>query len=116
MADYVTPAQLAAALKLRDSTDPRLQTCCTAASDLIDQRLGRAPGPYSHGEGRLEPVPAIVEACALPLAISFYKQPDATFGIVGIGETGPVRIARDLFRQYQAELTPYMNLAAAGVG
>lgn len=107
MADYVTPGALAAQLGLRDASAPRLVTVCAAASDQIDGTLGRTD--------RLDPVPAAIADIALSLAVDWWKQPDATFGVVGLNETGPVRIGRDLIARYYPQLVPYIEPAGWGV-
>jgi hypothetical protein len=104
--DYVTPNQVAAQLGYRDLANPRLVEVCTAASDAIDLCLDRVDD-----QGRLirfDPVPAMIHEIALALAVDWWKQPDATFGIVGLNETGAVRISRDLIGRYRHDLTPFM--------
>ena len=98
---YVTPEQLAKQLAFRDVTDPRLATTCQAATDAINDWIGV--------ESDLTPVPATIELVALSLAVDLWKQPDATFGIMGMSETGPVRVARDLVMRYDASLIPYYS-------
>lgn len=108
MADYVTPAELATALGKRDSTDPRLARVCAAASDAIDIELGRTT--------RFTAPPPIVAESALSLAVDVWKQPDATFGVLGLNETGPVRVGRDLVARYLPVLIGYHEPAGWGVG
>lgn len=98
---YVTPEELAKQLAYRDTTDARLQTVCDAASDAIDHWCGRT-APF-------DPVPAMVNQVALSLAVDVWKQPDATFGVMGMSETGPVRVARDLVLRYDAMLIPHYD-------
>lgn len=107
MADYVTPAELAAQLGIRDPSAPRLATVCTAASDLIDATLGVVV--------RFDPPPAIVREVALGLAVDVWKQPDATFAVLGLNETGAVRVPRDLMARYLPSLVPYMQPAGWGI-
>lgn len=84
------------------SIDPRLTDCVESASFLIDDWCGnQLPFP--------DPVPATIRRVALSLAVDVWKQPDATFGIAGMGETGPVRIARDLVARYDSLLIPYYD-------
>ena len=100
---YVTPTELAKQLGKPTLVDTNLDICCQSASDLIDDWCGRT-APFS-------PIPATISRVALSLAVDMWKQPDATFGIVGIGETGPVRIARDLVARYDSLLIPYYDTA-----
>ena len=105
---YVTPAELAKQLAYRDTGDVRLSTCCAGATDAIDRWCGR--------ESQMDPTPPVVASVALSLAVDMWKQPDATFGIMGMGETGPVRVARDLVMRYDALLIPYYGINGWGVG
>ena len=98
---YVTPDQLAKQLAFRDTADPRLLVTCNAASHAIDDWCG-VTTPF-------EPVPDTIQLVALSLAVDLWKQPDATFGIMGLSETGPVRVARDLVMRYDASLIPYYD-------
>lgn len=98
---YVTPTELAKQLAYRTVDDPRLERVCTSASDAIDNWCGRTE-PFA-------PVPATITEVALSLAVDMWKQPDATFGIMGLSETGPVRVARDLLARYDASLVPYYD-------
>lgn len=104
----MTPAELATALGKRDSTDPRLARVCAAASDGIDAELGLG--------ARLDPVPATVAEVALSYAVDIWKQPDASFAVLGLNETGPVRVPRDLLARHLAELVPYHAPTGWGVG
>jgi len=99
---YVTPEALAKQLAYRDLTNTRLQLVCDAASQAIDSWIGR-PSSFP------DPVPAIIQEVALSLSVDIWKQPDATFGIMGMGETGPVRVARDLVARYDAFLVSYYD-------
>lgn len=98
---YITTDQLAKQMSYRDTTNPRLTTVCQAATDAINDWCGI--------ETELTPVPPMIESVALSLAIDLWKQPDATFGIMGLGETGPVRTARDLLARYDAQLIAYYD-------
>lgn len=99
---YVLPTELAKQLGKPALVDTELDACCQEASDLIDDWIGRTE-PFP------EPVPAGIHRVALSLSVDLWKQPDATFGIAGIGETGPVRIARDLVARYDSLLIPYYD-------
>jgi hypothetical protein len=99
---YVTPTELAKQLAYRDITDARLQRVCDAAAHAIDDWCGRT-------EPWLAPVPAGIQEIALSLAVDMWKQPDATFGIMGLSETGPVRVARDLVARYDASLIKFYD-------
>lgn len=100
---YVTPDELATQLgRPRDAANPRMQLTCDAASFAIDDWVGRTE-PFP------EPVPPMIQSVALSLAVDIWKQPDATFGIMGMGETGPVRVARDLVMRYDASLIPFYD-------
>lgn len=98
---YVQPAQLAKQLGKPSLVDPALDLCCQSATDLINDWIGVA--------AEFDPVPSTIERVALSLAVDLWKQPDATFGIAGIGETGPVRIARDLVARYDSLLIPFYD-------
>lgn len=98
---YVTPTELAKQLAYRDVTDARLQRVCDAATSAINHWCAIAAD--------LDPVPAMVQEVALSLAVDVWKQPDATFGIMGMSETGPVRVARDLVMRYDASLIPFYD-------
>lgn len=105
MAAYVNPVDVAKqigkpALAV-DPVDPKLQTCCDASEFLINDWIGVTVS--------LDPVPSVIQMVALSLAIDLYKQPDATFGILGSGESGPVRIARDLVNRYDSLLIPFYD-------
>lgn len=99
---YVTPQQLADQIgRGRDVANPRFQQVCNRASFAIDDWCGRT-APF-------DPVPASIADIALSLAVDMWKQPDATFGIMGLGETGQVRTARDLVARYDAELVAFYD-------
>ena len=83
------------------SIDPRLTDCCEGSTNLINDWCGIV--------GDLDPIPATIKRVALSLAIDLWKQPDATFGIMGMGETGTVRVARDLVARYDSLLIPYYD-------
>ena len=97
---YVQPTELAKQLGKPSLVDANLDICCQSATDLINDWIGRETD-------FVEPIPATISRVALSLAVDLWKQPDATFGIVGMGETGPVRIARDLVQRYDSLLIPY---------
>lgn len=101
LAAYVTPDELAKQLAYRDVTNPRLQRVCDSATEAINWWIGVTVN--------LEPVPPTVNEVALSLAVDLWKQPDATFGIMGLSETGPVRVARDLVMRYDASLIPFYD-------
>jgi hypothetical protein len=84
-----------------DPVDPKLQRCCDSAEFYINDWIGVTVS--------IDPVPAPIELVALSLAVDLWKQPDATFGIVGNGETGVVRIARDLLNRYDSLLLPFYD-------
>lgn len=101
---YVTPTELANQIgRARDVDNPRMQRVCDAASFNIDDYIGRTT-PWAD-----DAVPATIAEVALSLAVDIWKQPDATFGIMGLSETGPVRVARDLMARYEADLIPFMD-------
>jgi len=105
-ATYVTPEELRKALKLRDTSDPRLDRVCTAVSDAIDWFT--AHWDYANDAPvRMDPVPAGVAEIALSWGVDAWKSPDAGFGIVGMGETGPVRIPREEYKRFIEQLAPY---------
>jgi hypothetical protein len=89
--------------------DARLQRCCDSAEFLINDWIGV---PAS-----IDPVPPTIGIVALSLSVDLWKQADATFGILGAGESGPVRIARDLLNRYDSLLIPfYDSLNGWGIG
>ena len=99
---YVQPADVAKQLgKASYVDDPKMQRVCDAAEFYINDWIGVAAS--------IDPVPAPIELVALTLAVDLWKQPDATFGIVGAGETGVVRIARDLLNRYDSLLIPFYD-------
>lgn len=103
---YVSPEELRKALKLRDTSDPRLERVCQSVSDAFDWFTGRwdmtANVPL-----RMDPVPPGVAEIALSWAVDLWKQPDAGFGIVGMAETGPVRIPRAIYARFVEQAAPY---------
>lgn len=104
---YVQPSELAKQLAYRDTNDPNLAIVCESATEAIDDWQGNTE--------QYDPVPATIRRVALSLAVDIWKQPDATFGIMGLSETGPVRTARDLVMRYEASLIPFRN-GTNGVG
>ena len=98
---YVTTTELAKQLAYRQTDDPRLVRVCQASTDAINGWIGRVD--------EFDPVPALIAEVALSLAVDLWKQPDATFGIMGLSETGPVRVARDLVMRYDASLIPFYD-------
>lgn len=100
---YVTPEELAKQIgrEREAQTNPRFQRVCNRATFAINDRLGR--------KADFEPVPDSIADIALSLAVDIWKQPDATFGIMGLSETGPVRTARDLVARYEAELVAFFD-------
>lgn len=102
---YVAPIDVAKQLGkpalANDPVDPKLQACCDSAEYLINDWCGLAAS--------ITPTPPTLYLVALSLAVDLWKQPDATFGIIGAGETGPVRIARDLLNRYDSLLIPYYD-------
>lgn len=123
MADYVTPAQLARQLGLRDAAviEPdspvslRLAQVCTAASDAIDDWLHRDYLIAGVAPGRFDPVPARISSIALAAGVDYWKMADAGFGILGTYDTGAVRIPRDIMRRYSADLVQYQSMLTEGV-
>ena len=104
MPTYVSETTLAKQIgkpNLTAATEPKLTMCCQAAEDYINDWCGLIAS--------LDPVPAGVSLVALSLAVDLWKQPDATFGVIGNGETGMVRIARDLLNRYDSLLIPYYD-------
>lgn len=98
---YVDPTELATQIgRARDVDNPRMQRVCDAASAAIDDWNGRTV-PLT------APYPAMIVEVALSLAVDIWKQPDATFGIMGLSETGPVRVARDLVARYDSLLIAF---------
>lgn len=102
---YTTPVLLAGQIGYRDLANPRLQQVCDAATEQINFWIGAT--------AELAPVPATLSEVALSLAVDIWKQPDATFGIMGLSETGPVRVARDLVARYDSLLIPFYQAETA---
>jgi hypothetical protein len=98
---YVSPAELAKQMAYRNVDDPRLNQVAQAATELIDDWVGNTT--------QFDPIPETIHSIALSLAIDIWKQPDATFGIMGMGETGTVRAPRDLLQRYDAQLIPFYD-------
>jgi hypothetical protein len=98
---YVTEAELAKQLAYRNVDDPRLTQVCADATDEINHACGGIVSDY------FNPLPATVANVALSLGVDLWKNPDATFGIMGLGETGPVRTPRELIGRYITSLIPY---------
>ena len=100
---YVQPVDLLKQLGKPQlpADDPKTVACCVAAEDLINDWIGV--------DASLDPVPATVGLVALSLAVDLWKQPDATFGIIGSNEYGAVRVARDLLNRYDSLLIPYYD-------
>lgn len=102
---YVDPATVAKKIGKPslglDPIDPFLQSACDSAEFYINDWCGLSVS--------IVPTPAPIGLIALSLAIDLYKQPDATFGILGSGESGPVRIARDLLNRYDSLLIPFYD-------
>jgi len=100
---YVTPAEVAKQIGkpnlANDPIDPKLQSACNAAEFYINDWIGVSAS--------IDPTPAGINIVAVSLAVDLYKQADATFGVIGAGETGMVRIARDLLNRYDSLLIPY---------
>jgi hypothetical protein len=105
---YVTPAELANQLgRARDVDNPRMQRVCDAAEYAINDSIGRTTS--------FDDPPALISEVALSLAVDIWKQPDATFGVMGLSETGPVRVARDLVARYETFLIPFYADTGWGV-
>lgn len=98
---YVSATDLARQIGKPQSTDARLQLSCDSATQLINDWVGVIED--------FDPVPPTIAVVALSLAVDLWKQPDATFGIVGAGENGMVRIARDLLNRYDSLLIPFYS-------
>ena len=103
---YVSIDALAKQLGVRNVDDPRLPLIADAASIALDDWCA------NHWE---PPVPPMIESVTLSLAVDLWKQPDATFGIMGLAETGPVRVARDLVARYDSLLIPFYSANAWGI-
>jgi len=102
---YVTPIEVAKQIGkpalANDPIDPKLQGVCDSAEFLINDWIGVSAS--------LDPVPPTINIVAVSLAVDLYKQADATFGVIGSGETGMVRIARDLLNRYDSLLIPFYD-------
>lgn len=103
---YVTPEELRKAVNQKNSEDPRLARVCIAVSDAIDWFTGH--WDYDNGVPvRMDPQPATVQEVALAWAVDTWKQPDAAFAILGMSETGAVRIPREPYKRFIGQLAPY---------
>lgn len=102
---YIDPTEVAKQLGkpalAGPPVDPRLQRACDSAEFLINDWIGVTAS--------IVPTPATIALVALSLSVDLWKQPDATFGILGAGESGPVRIARDLVNRYDSLLIPFYD-------
>ena len=103
---YISVEDLAKQLGVRDLANPRLTLIADAASIALDDWCA------NHWDA---PVPPMIESVTLSLAVDLWKQPDATFGIMGLAETGPVRVARDLVARYDSLLIPFYSVNAWGI-
>jgi hypothetical protein len=104
MPTYVTEIILARQIgkpNLTPDQEPKLTLCCEASEFYINDWIGVSVS--------LNPVPAGISLVALSLAVDLWKQPDATFGVIGSGETGMIRIARDLLNRYDSLLIPFYD-------
>lgn len=102
---YVTPIEVAKQIGkpnlAADPIDPKLQSVCDSAEFLINDWIGVTVS--------ISPVPPTINLVAVSLAVDLWKQADATFGVIGAGETGMVRIARDLLNRYDSLLIPFYD-------
>jgi hypothetical protein len=102
---YVTPMEVAKQIGkpnlANDPIDAKLQSSCDSAEFYINDWIGVSTS--------IVPTPAGISIVAVSLAIDLYKQADATFGVIGAGETGMIRIARDLLNRYDSLLIPYYD-------
>jgi hypothetical protein len=99
---YIDPAEVAKQIgRPQLATDPRMIRCVDAAEFLINDWIGVSAS--------IDPTPPTIALVALSLSVDLWKQPDATFGILGAGESGPVRIARDLVNRYDSFLIPFYD-------
>lgn len=99
---YATPDDLAMALRIKatDANRDALQACLDAATEEIDADLDRI-------EPLPDPPPAMVARTCVNRAVEWWKAADAAYGVVGLDETGPLRIPKDGFARHAATLTPY---------
>lgn len=111
---YVPPGEVAKQLgKPSLADDPRVIRVTEAASLLVNDWCGYDKETPAWPD----PVPGTIAEVTLSLAVDLWKQPDATFGMLGSAETGMVRVARDLQNRYDSLLIPYYNGSQAwGVG
>lgn len=108
MAGYTTPAELAKQLGMRDATDARLGDVCDDVADRIDRYNGRT--------ARLpDPAPATIRRISLSACVAVFKDPDAAFGVIGLNETGAVRVIRDPLDPHRDALEAYNAPAAWGI-
>jgi hypothetical protein len=101
---WATPAELAAALRIAvtDANGAALAACCDAAAieivDAIDAAdLADLPGPTDALCGRVN----------LLRAVEWWKANDAAFGLIGMGDTGALRVPRDAFARHASMLLPH---------
>jgi hypothetical protein len=101
---WATPAELGAALRVAvtAANTAGLAACCDAAAleivDAIDPAdLADLPGPDDPLCGRVN----------LLRAVEWYKANDAAFGLIGVSDTGVLRVPRDAFARHASMLMPH---------
>ena len=102
---YCTPIEVAKQLGkpalANDPVDSKLQNACDAAEYQINRYCGLSTS--------LDPVPPTINMVAISAAVDLYKLADATFGVIGAGETGMVTVPRDFMNRYDAMLIGYYD-------
>jgi len=100
---YATVDDLAQALRQRITPENQtlMQRCLDAAAEEINHDLDRDESPLP------DPAPAAVIQVNVARAVEWWKSTDAAYGIIGVAEIGALRIPRDGFARYAADLTPF---------
>lgn len=102
---YCTPVEVAKQIGkpalANDPVDTKLQNACDAAEHEINRWIGVTES--------LEPVPPTINMVAVSAAVDLYKLADATFGLVGAGETGMITVPRDFMNRYDALLIGFYD-------
>lgn len=100
---YATAAELADALRIAvtPANQTLLDACLAAAAEEIDGFLDRGDAVWP------APVPASINRVNVNRAVEWYKQADATYGVVGQESTGTLPAPSAGFRRYALAIVQY---------